>query len=312
MLALILDARTALDGANEGIRLCLYSVIPSLFPFLVLSILLTGILSGSRIGFLRPLGRLCGIPEGAESLLAVGLLGGYPVGAQSIAQLHREGHLSRKDARRMLGFCNNAGPAFLFGIIAPQFSDTSAVWKLWLIHILSALFVGVILPGCPTGRIQAGSTAPITVSGAVSQAIRVMAQICGWVVLFRVLIAFLGKWLLWLLPAELQVVILGLLELTNGCCCLSEICSEELRFIAASVMVSFGGLCVWMQTGSVTGDLGLGSFLPGKLIQTAVSALLAVLTVGYGIGSVFFLGIFGIFCRELKKRSRNSQPVGVQ
>ena len=212
----------------------------------------------------------------------------------------------------MLGFCNNAGPAFLFGIIAPQFSDTSAGWKLWLIHILSALTVGAVLPGGSTGRVRPGSPALITLSGAVTQGIRVMAQICGWVVLFRVLIAFLRKWLLCLLTAELQVVILGLLELTNGCCCLSQIGSGELRFIAAAVMVSFGGLCVWMQTGSVTGCLGLGSFLSGKLIQTAVSALLAVLAVRFGVGSVCFLGIFGIFCRELKKRSGNSQPLGVQ
>ena len=33
MLVLILDAKTALAGAKEGIQLCLYTVIPSLFPF---------------------------------------------------------------------------------------------------------------------------------------------------------------------------------------------------------------------------------------------------------------------------------------
>ena len=46
MLALILDGRTAIDGARQGIELCLRTVIPSLFPFFVLSILLTSSLLG--------------------------------------------------------------------------------------------------------------------------------------------------------------------------------------------------------------------------------------------------------------------------
>ena len=86
MLLLILDARTGFQGAAEGIRLCISSVIPSLFPFFVLSMVLTGAIAGSTWRGLRPLGRLCGLPKGAESLLVVGLMGGYPVGAQSIAQ----------------------------------------------------------------------------------------------------------------------------------------------------------------------------------------------------------------------------------
>ena len=42
MLMLILDGRTALTGAAEGIDLCIRTVIPALFPFFVLSPLLMG------------------------------------------------------------------------------------------------------------------------------------------------------------------------------------------------------------------------------------------------------------------------------
>ncbi len=82
MLALILDGRTAIEGARQGIELCLRTVIPSLFPFFVLSILLTSSLLGSSLIVLRPLGRLFGMPEGAESLLIPAFLGGYPVGRE--------------------------------------------------------------------------------------------------------------------------------------------------------------------------------------------------------------------------------------
>ena len=85
MLLLILDTKTAIQGAQEGIRLCIMTVIPSLFPFFVLSSLLTGALTGVRLRFLRPIGKLCRMPAGSESLLLIGMLGGYPTGAKSAA-----------------------------------------------------------------------------------------------------------------------------------------------------------------------------------------------------------------------------------
>ena len=83
---LILDSKTALAGAQSGVELCIRTVIPSLFPFFLFSILLTTSLMGRRIRILRPLCRLCRIPEGAESILIAGCLGGYPVGAQCVSQ----------------------------------------------------------------------------------------------------------------------------------------------------------------------------------------------------------------------------------
>ena len=46
MLALILDSKTALLGAQSGLDLCVRTVIPSLFPFFVISILLTAPFGG--------------------------------------------------------------------------------------------------------------------------------------------------------------------------------------------------------------------------------------------------------------------------
>lgn len=77
MLLLILDSRTAMEGVRDGIDLCIRTLIPSLFPFFIFSGLLTAAMNGRPIGILRPVCRLCGIPEGAESLLAVGFL--YPI-----------------------------------------------------------------------------------------------------------------------------------------------------------------------------------------------------------------------------------------
>lgn len=255
--------------------LCIYTVIPSLFPFLFLSALLNSSITGRKISSLRPLGRLCGIPNGGESILLIGLLGGYPAGAKCINDTYRNGQLTKADAQRMLGFCNNAGPAFLFGMLSRCFSSSLVTFALWMVHVFSVVLTGVLLPGKQQRQSCSEINRPITVSKALDNSLKAMASICGWIVLFRVVIKFCERWFLWLFPGEWQVLIIGILELSNGCITLSTVKSEALRFVLAACMLSLGGLCVAMQTVSVTKELGIGMYFPGKLLQTALSLLLA-------------------------------------
>ena len=274
-LILILDAKTALQGATEAVTLCLQALIPSLFPFFIFSMLLTSFLIGRHIPFLTPIGRLCGMPKGSESLLVVGLLGGYPVGAQIVVQCYESGQLSKENAHRLLGFCSNAGPAFLFGIVASCFTSMYAVWCLWAVHIVSSLVTGMLLPGKCKNSTQIQETSPLTLSKALDKSIKVMATVCGWVVLFRIIIAFFTRWFLWFFPRWAQTLFIGLTELANGCIYLETIEQGGLRFVIASGILSIGGLCVAMQTRSVSGKLGTGLYFPGKLIQCLTSLVLA-------------------------------------
>lgn len=276
MLLLILDGKTAIAGAQDGVELCLRTVIPSLFPFFVLSIALTGSLSGIQIPFLRPLGKLCRIPQGSEAILLTGFLGGYPVGAQAVCSTYQAGQLSRTQANRMLAFCNNAGPAFLFGMIASQFPDSRYAWLLWGIHMLSAVLASLMLPAGDLTPVKLTDGKALSMSGCLRKALTVMANVCGWVILFRVLIAFLNRWFLWMLPVPAQVLLTGILELTNGCCSLTRIGNIGLRFILCAGMLTFGGLCVTMQTISVISGLSSSRYLTGKLLQTQFCVLLAV------------------------------------
>lgn len=274
MLILILDSKTALEGARAGLDLCIRTVIPSLFPFFVLSMVFTGALMGTSLRRLRPVGALCGMPGGAEPILISAFLGGYPVGAQATAAAWKSGQLSRQDAQRMLAFCSNAGPSFLFGMVAAMFPEREIPWLLWLVHIAGALITAIILPGKTTAAVSIAAKNQTTLSESLFRAIRVMAYVCGWVVLFRILIAFLDRWILWLLPMPARVILIGLLELSNGCCDLWKIPDISVRIMAASLMLSCGGLCVLMQTRSVVQGLSLKYYLIGKLMQTGVCLLL--------------------------------------
>ncbi len=307
MLLLILDSGTAIAGAAEGISLCIRSVIPSLFPFFFLSNVLIGSISQVSFPFLHCIAKLCGIPSGMESILIPAFLGGYPVGAQCIAQHYRSGYLQEQDARHLLSFCSNAGPSFIFGVVAPQFSSPYIGLLLWLIHIISALLVGILFTSkCDRiGKIRHASAPQ---RSALHQSLFSIGQVCGWVILFRIVIVFLDKWLLHFLPVQIQVILSGMMELTNGCLILSEIPSEEMRFIIASVFLSLGGLCVTMQTATVTEGLYIGSYIKGKLLQAMISGIFSILVIHRAL-PVLILIIISIYI--FKIRSRNLSAVGV-
>ena len=277
LLLMILDGKTALAGAIEGVNLCFTTLVPSLFPFFVLSVLLTGALSGQALPFLRPIAKICKVPQGAESLLAIGFLGGYPVGAQNVAIMHRAGQISDMQAARMIAICNNAGPAFIFGILGSMFSDPKIPWFLWAIHIISAFMIGILLPTDADTKPATPLTREIKLTDALEQAVKVMALVCGWVILMRIILAFLERWFLWLLPTAVQITVCGIIELSNGCVRLAQIDSEGLRFIIASGLLSLGGICVTLQTASVTKNISMKLYYPGKLLECCISILLSYL-----------------------------------
>lgn len=338
LLALILDAETAVRAAGEGLTMCLQTVVPSLFPFLVASRLFAGsAAAGWCARVLGPvMGPVFGLPPQCAPALVLGAVSGYPVGAQTAAGLYAQGRLDRQSSERLLSFCSNAGPAFLFGMVGGLLGGVRISAILYVIHLISAILTGIVLKPrrgcrCPE-RVVCGPTGGKTdLTTAVSGGVRTMGLICGYIVLFRVISAFLEKALgLWLPPMG-QALLAGFLELAGGCCRLPPIESAGIRYCMASGFLAFGGLCVFLQTLSVIRPAGLTGryYLFGKMIQSAIAVLLtwgamvlfpsalpravtatamplpnhSGLLRATGVVTAIFLSALGIWCLRLRKRA---------
>ena len=274
-LVLIFDSRLAVEGVRAGLDLCIRTVIPSLFPFFVLSGMLTGALGGTST---RPLQRIAGcfgIPSAGVSVLIPAVLGGYPVGAKAVGDLYQQKRISRKEAERMLAFCSNTGPSFLFGMVSGFFPESRYIWMLWFIHLVSAGLTALTIPGKTAENSEAVPIFAETNGNILSGAAMAMGMVCCWVLLFRMILTFLENWFLWMFPVWAQVALSGFLELTNGCCGLALIQDTALRFVLCSCMLALGGVCVLLQTASVIRGLSLLSYCKGKLFQTLYSFLLS-------------------------------------
>ena len=278
--ALILYPAEASAAAREGLSLCLQTVLPSLFPFFVLSSLL--IASGAAEGFsrslepfMRPLFYLSGAGAGA---LALGLAGGYPVGARTAAELYRRGALSKAEAERLLSFCNNSGPGFILGVCGGAvLRDPRAGLYLYLVHVASAVLTGALLRRatvmeCAAARRRPrrqGKSLAAAFPAAVADSFAAAWSVCGFVVLFAVALRYVTL----LLPN--RVLLVGFIELTNGVLSLS---ADRGGFVLCAVFLGWGGLSVHAQTLSVLDgtDLSPKLYFLGKAAQAALSAPLAL------------------------------------
>ena len=220
--------------------------------------------------------KLCRVPDGSGGLLITGFLGGYPVGASSIYSAWKSGQLTEAQGQRMLGFLNNAGPAFIFGMGTALFSNPLIPWVVWVSHILCAVFTAMLLPGEKHPSQIENKPREVTLVHCLKNTIQVLAQVCGWVILFRMMLAFLFSIPGGVTP-EIKATVAGTLELTNGCLLLQTIPEEWVRYLLLTLFLNMGGLCVAMQTISVVGELGIGMYWRGKVMQSLLGSLLSVL-----------------------------------
>ena len=221
------------------------------------------------------------LPGSAATALILGSVGGYPIGARTAAQLYENGSLNREQTHHILGFCNNAGPAFVIGVVGTGvFGSTLIGLILYAIHLLSAMLLGVLLrPQALSHQISfknfEKATIPQVWTSAIAQGAETALRVCGFVLFFSVMSGHLKQ----VLPnSTWSGLLLGCMELTAGTAELKQAaCSPAFRFIAAAFLIGIGGLCVMMQSFSVIQAAGLSGkpLIKGKILHGVLSALLA-------------------------------------
>ena len=145
---LVIFSKSNLTAAKNGLTLWATCVVPSLFPFFVITNLLSHTKVVSFTGklldkFMRPLFNVPGI---GGFVFVMGLISGYPVGAKVVSDFRQEGLVTKDEGERMLAFTNNSGPLFIISSVGISlFGDTTTGLLLLCTHVLACITVGIIL-----------------------------------------------------------------------------------------------------------------------------------------------------------------------
>ena len=292
----------AITGAKDGLTLCFNVIVPSLFPFFVLSSLVVDLGLAAYLGralerVMRPLFRVSG---SCAAAVALGFIGGYPVGARTALQLYQQGLCTKTEAERLLSFCNNSGPAFILGVVgAGVFGDSRVGLLLYLTHALASLIVGLLFrfyggseggqrpKHTPQAKPIQAVTLPAAFTGAVSRSFQNTLNICAFVIFFAVILQLMSFYGVFGILAQLlskmgfqpewaRRLVAGLLELSSGVSSLRGGSQFAGRISMAAFMLGWAGLSVHCQVLSFLVDSGLSAktYLLGKLCHGVIAAAL--------------------------------------
>ncbi len=298
-LLILRNSDAAIEYMGRGLSLCAKTVIPSLFPFMVISELLVESGAGEAFGklFSRVMRWVFGLSGAGVSAVFLGSMCGFPVGARTAVALYDRGVISKAECEHLLTFTSNPSSAFLITAVGfSLFGDRRLGVVLYGVVLGSSLFIGflgrfflrgrgepAVHPHYPTG-LHPGGVSMLT--GAVSGAASAMMTVCAYVIFFSALTGALGTLLStrgWIGEGGFALLC-GLLEMTGGISEASGMAARGSAVVLTAAIAGWSGVSVHCQVLSLCGGRGL-SFKPYLLAKAAQGVLCAVV-----MGAILALG----------------------
>jgi len=304
LVGLIIFPKQVSQVVMDTCVLCFNVILPSLFPFFVFASLIINSGLASLIG--RSFGGIMkfvfGLPGSSGIAFFLGILSGYPVGANTAISLYKAGECSKSEAERLLAFCNNTGPAFILGSVGLGIWKNSQVGiLLYVCQIAASIITGILFrfyKGSDEKNIKRKTkkNTAMNKTDIIVHSIKSSAQnvfyICAFIVFFAVVIELLSQFkvipaisslLASLLPFSKSAnelanyLVKGFFEVTTG----TKLAGEgsalaPLRLAVTGAILSWAGLSVHCQVLSFLSGSGLSvyPYILGKFIQAIIGAVI--------------------------------------
>lgn len=308
---------------GRGLTLCVTTVIPSLYPFMVISEMMVGSGAGEALGRIlsRPMRWIFGLSGAGASAVVLGSLCGFPVGASTAFSLYDHNLISKEECQHLLTFVNQPSSAFLtLAVGVSMYGSRRLGVILYGLVVGCGLLVGFVarfwLGGVPRhnhphypmgfhpdgsvgrGKSVGGRGMVEVVTRAVSSSAMNLLTVCGYVVFFSGLTGvFTSGVLAKLSPlwgefgTLVGVVLCGVLELSSG---MSQVATLgelgylgemacKVSLVLAAMVGGWSGLSVHCQVMTLGGGRGI-SFKP-YFVAKGVQSLLC----GVGMGVILLL-----------------------
>lgn len=262
---MLLDSGTVLDAVNGAAGLFVRSVMPALFPMMVLNGLC------ARLG-----GR-----EQRWMTVCFCWLSGSPASAQRLEGLWERGGLAGRELLPMAAATGVMSPLFLVGSLGGRLPNPAGGWLMLTAHWLGALAAAGLIhrlsrrfssmekaePVRPEERTAGRASLLAALPDSLRQAGTALLSVCGAMMLFSILAALFRQGLSALLPdwaaahPEFPAILWAVLEIGGGAHALLDVsAASDLPLLCA--LCSFGGLSILMQNLLFLGK----SIRPGRLL----------------------------------------------
>ncbi len=240
----------ALNSLNYAVQ----TVLPSLFPFIVIAALLSKGRFMTVLGlpfylYTRYVLKIHSYTAGAVITLA--MIGGFAAGAVALKNVVADGEISQKEAQRLMPVIMMPSVPFIYVVVGGMLYESYTLGIILCGAVIAAtLAVGALFSvGAKTEpNTRRESTAPPLsrhIVSSVRDSSQSMLYICGFVIIFGILSQLISV----LLPETLALYSSVLFEFSTACAATAK----AGNIYATATALSFCGLCAFFQVEVIMG-----------------------------------------------------------
>ena len=290
-LLFLVCSDTAIEYMKKGLKLCVENVVPSLFPFMVISELLVqsgfGNLSGNIIG--KPFKLLFGVSKNSACAFILGLLCGFPMGASVLCGMYDQKEIGEAEFSSAMTFCNNPGAAFVINTVGLSFFGSKRLGIiLYLSVVSSAILVGFFGKFFKKNKKSLSGERPLCIlqneksisklfTSAMIKALTSVLTVCAYVTFFSSLVGCLGRIVKSVgASSTISAALFGFFEISSGVSMASTLGSRALAILLCSATLGWSGLSVHLQIATIChGRIDMRPYFFAKLAQSVLCAAIA-------------------------------------
>ncbi len=275
-ICLLFYPKSAIEGAIKGLNICYSVIIPSLFPFMVCTLMIfeTKTLEKLTKKANNLTALLFSLNDCEFTVFLLSLIGGYPVGAKLIERLYLEKKVSKDKAETMLSYCVNSGPSFIVIAVGSEILNNIKIGYILLAsHIIASLSLALFRK--KSSKTNFTSQKEIkkeyyfseSLISSTYEACNSIISICSFVILFSCLLGLLSSFIN---NFKYKQLVLSVLEITNGI----AYSTKNIYFI--SFLLGFAGFCVHFQVLSSCKKIKINyiKFLFFRVVHGGISSLI--------------------------------------
>lgn len=288
LIQLIYRKTLIFSTIGYSMELWVKNIIPSLFPFFIISDILINFQITDYIPrFIKHIFKyLFNISEYGVSIFFLSMLSGFPSNARNTRKYFDAGLISLEEANHILTFTHFSNPIFILSTIAVLFLKNEKLgFPILISHYLGNIIIGMLsrnyshIPVCSnyTKVEKKSQNFGLVLTKSISSAIDSLLLILGTLTCFLVLSSLIIE--SFNVNIYNGTIIKCILEITMGLKSLSLLSINEIyQVVIATMAVSFGGLSVHMQVISQISDTEITyfPFFISRFYHAVISGILSL------------------------------------
>lgn len=281
---ILTNSNSIMESVSTSFNIWKNSLFPALFPMFVFSSILIDlgiieIIAKSKSNILK---KLFNINSSSIFIFIMSMFSGFPSSAKYINELYNKKLLTKYESEKIILFSHFANPMFIIGTISFSFLNNK---NLCFIIIFSHYIVNFIIGLC-IRRFHINNDSNIdisyknvnigtSISKSILNTINTLLLILGTVTFFLIITTIIDVNFNLNLP--LKTIIFSITEMTQGIRHISLLnISLKLKCTFITMILSFGGLSIHLQTFSIINDLKLkySHYLLSRIVHCLMSGII--------------------------------------